>query len=296
MAIPTQPTKTTIVTEALKRYYNGATPTATEITRGEDYGLEKVKRDIMLIGKKWRPLATVAYRVTKDGVSKYALPSDYEAIISVSIMDGTHSGELTDADNVTNHTYTLAADEDISQDEAEGAYLLITAGTGVNQAVQIDDYSTTTKIATGAEAYATAPVATDDYLICTEQRDLAQEPIRRRDLLTYPINQAKPTHFFIGSDSTYGHIELYKCPDDVYGLQIRYYADLLRLDITGTLYATLLRRWAGVFEQGVYLWKLGEDDDRYGREFQIYNGMLKQLQKADMEDYYNPNMQITVDY
>lgn len=293
MAIPTAPTKTTIVTEALKRYYNGTAPSAAEITRGEDYGLEKVKRDIMLIGKRWRPLESIAFRVTKDGVSKYSLPADYEAIISVSILDGEHSGLLTGVTN-TSYLYTLAADEDISQDQAEGALLLISSGTGVNQAQQIDDYDTSTKIATGVEAFATAPVSGDGYLICNEQRDLVLDPMHRRDHITYPVAKGKPTNYFISADSSYGHMELYQCPDDVYGLQIRYYADLLRLDITGTLYTTLLRRWAGVFEQGVYLWKLGEDDDRFSREFQVYDGMLKQLQKSDLEDYYNPNLQMMV--
>lgn len=295
MAIPTAPTAATIVTEALTRYYNGATPSTAEVTRATSYGLEKVKRDIMLIGKKWRPLATVSYDITVDGVSKYALPSDYEAIIGISILDGIHTDALTAVDN-TSKLYTLATDEDISQDAAEGAYLLITAGTGVNQMVQIDDYDTTTKVATGSEAYSTAPVATDTYLIVDAQYELSQEPIYRRDNLVFPVDKGRPSTFFINPDSTYGHVELYKCPDDIYGVQVRYYADLLRVDITGTLYSTLLRRWAGVLEQGVYVWKLGEDDDRYEREFRIYDAMLRNLAKADLEDYYNPNLQIQVNY
>jgi hypothetical protein len=294
MAIPTQPTKTTISTEALRRFYNGATPPATEVTRAEDYGLEKVKRDIMLIGKKWRPLETLAWDITKEGVSKYTLPSDYEAIKSVTLLDGDHTGLLTGVDNVTTLAYTLAADEDITEEQAVGSYLLITSGTGVKQAVQIDDYSTTTKVVTGAEAFATAPVVGDGYMVVNWQRDLDIQPMVRREGITYATKTGKPTTCFISADSTYGHIEMYECADDVYGLRIRYFADLLRLDITGTLYSTLLRRWAGVFEQGVYVWKLGEDDDRYKTEWGVYDSMLRKLAAADLEDYYNPNLQIQV--
>jgi hypothetical protein len=289
-----QPTQTSICTEALKRYYNGATPNTTEITRAEDYGFAKVTRDIMLIGKKWKPLETTGFGVTSSGVSKYSLPSDCEEIKSVSIIKGLHTGLLTAVDNTTLYQYTLAADEDITEDEAVGALLLITSGTGANQALQIDDYSTATKIATCSASFTTAPVSGDGYMICNEQYNLDRQPIWRRDQITYPIQKARPSCFFTGSDATYGYMELYKCPDDVYGLQLRYFADLLRISTAGTLFSTILRRWAGVFEQGVYLWKLGEDDDRYSREFQIYDGMLKQLQKSDMEDYYNPNLQITV--
>jgi len=53
-------------------------------------------------------------------------------------------------------------------------------------------------------------------------------------------------------------------------LKIVYHADLRRLDTSSNLYDTILRRWADVFEQGVYTWALGEDDNRYEREFQVY--------------------------
>ena len=296
MAIPTQPTKTTICTEALKRYYNGATPTSAEITRAEDYGLEKVKRDIMLIGKKWRPLETVAYDITTSDVSRYVLPSDFEAIKNVTLLNGTHTGLLTDADNVTNFEFTLAADEDATQDQVEGAYLLITSGTGIDQAQEIDHYSATTKIAGVMEAFTTAPVTGDGYMIVDWQRDLDLQPISRREGITYASDVGTPTTVFMRSNATYGQIELYPVPDDTHGLRSRYFADLLRLDITGTLYNTLLRRWAGVFEQGVYVWKLGEDDNRYEREFRIYDAMLRKLAAADLEDYYNPNLSIEVNY
>lgn len=259
MALPTQPTAALIVTESLKRKLNGGTPSAADITRATDYGLEKVKRDIMMVNTLWRPLTKTYWTVTKDGVSRYTNPSDLEQHIKLELLDYNHSGLLTGVTNASK-LYTLAADEDASQGEAEGSWLLISSGTGANQAVQIDDYDTTTKVATGAEGFTVAPITGDGYLI---------------------INSAKNADYKSYDDSTYGYIELNEVPDDVYGLKYTYFSDLRRIDLTSTLYTTLLRRWAAVFEQGVYTWSLGEDDNRYEREFQIYDSMLKQLKARD---------------
>jgi hypothetical protein len=50
-----------------------------------------------------------------------------------------------------------------------------------------------------------------------------------------------------------------------------------------TIYETILRRWAGLFEQGVYVWKLGEDDDRFSSESQIYYTMLQATAAIDLD-------------
>ena len=277
MAIPTAPTASTICQEALTRKLNGATPATADITRATSYGLEKVKRDIMLVNTLWRPLIQTYYTVTKEGVSKYTNPTDLEQHIKLELLKYDHSGALTDVTNAS-YLYTLAADEDATQDEVEGKTLLITSGTGANQAQQIDDYSTTTKIATGLAAFTTAPVATDEYAIINEFKELTYDPLMRTGVYR---DKGEPSKYYPYDDSTYGYVELSQVPDAVYGLKYTYFADLRRVDITGSLYATLLRRWAAIFEQGVYVWTLGEDDDRYDREFQIYDSMLKQLKARD---------------
>jgi len=82
-----------------------------------------------------------------------------------------------------------------------------------------------------------------------------------------------------------GQLALHPVPDAVYGIRRRYYADLLKLDTDGTLYSTLLRKWANVFEQGVFVWKLLEDDDRYDTENKIYQQLLVNLQMTDLDGY-----------
>ena len=280
MALPTAPTAARIVEESLKRKLNGGTPSAADITRATDYGLEKVKRDIMMVNTLWAPMMKVAYGVTKEGVSKCTNPIDLEQHINIELLKYTHSGTLTGVTN-SSYLYTLAADEDAAVDEVEGKILLISSGTGANQGQQIDDYVVSTKVATGVEEFATAPITGSGYLIINESKLLEYDPLSRRSGIGDYSAKGEPSVFYPSSDATYGYAELYPVPDAVYGLKYTYFSDLRRLDLTASLYTTLLRRWAGVFEQGVYCWTLGEDDSRYEREFQIYDSMLKQLKARD---------------
>lgn len=285
MAAPTTPTKTRICTQALKRVLNGGTPNSTELTNAEDYGLEKVKRDIMMIGKTWRPLIKTAFKTLVVGKSHYDNPSDFEADFSISFMYGSHTGQATAG---AAGSITLAAAEDISVARAEGKYCFLTAGTGADQARVVYDYSTTTKVCTVSENWSTTPDNTSVYMICDQVRTLT--PMRQATYQQnpYPGRKGTPKRWANIESATYGQIALYPVPDVTAGIMRKYYADLMLLDITEgstTLYTAILTRWAGVFEQGVYVWKLGEDDDRYSVELETYQSMLISIMKYDMAGF-----------
>lgn len=280
MSMPTQPTATTIVTEALKRFLNGGVPDPDEVTRATDYGLEKVKRDIMGLGKTWKPLMETIYRMTKVGVSHYDNPADFEKDASVGLMDGTHTGVLTNVGSSS--VMTLAAAEDALQRECEGKVLLITSGNGVNQAQVIDDYVFATKIATLADGLTTTPNVLDGYMVVDSIKDLNEITIERYEQFRYPGVPAEPVRFVPIRNDTVGQIALHPVPDAVYGIKRRYFIDLMKLDVESTRYLSLLRRWANVLEQGVYVWKLAEDDDRYDAENQSYQNMLLTLMAHDL--------------
>jgi hypothetical protein len=282
MAAPTAPTKTTIATEALTRFLNGASPETDEITRAEDYGLEKVKRDIMNVGRTWRPLLRTVYDITVIGVSHYANPADFDSNYSVGYMSGDHSGVLATVTSTS--VVDLAAAEDVTKAQAEGKKLLITSGTGVDQSQVIDDYNITTKRATMAAAYDTLPVTGDGYIVVNSivpLRDMMS--IALYDRYQHPGIAGTPKRFIHIPNTTVGELALYPVPDAVGGLQRRYYADLMLIDITSAFYSTILRRWAGVFEQGVYVWKLGEDDDRYQEQNGVYQSMLIAMMANDLD-------------
>lgn len=293
MAIPTQPTAAIIVTEALSRKLNGATPATADVTRATSYGLEMVKRAIMNMGHLWKPLILTTYDVSIEGVSRYANDSDFEKYVSITIMEGSQTGTLSAVTDSQN--FVLAADEDVSKENAEGKFLLITSGTGVDQCEQIDDYTVSTKAVKLRAGYSTEPDTSSTYLICDEFRELEIKPMFRREGLVDYGRKDKPSMAVTYPDSTYGYFELYPVPDAVYGIKKTYFSDLRRLDITGDLYSTLLRRWAGVLEQGVYVWSLGEDDDRYPRESAIFAGMLQGLRARDLFMMDESNLQRTVD-
>lgn len=270
---------------------NGQTPTATEITRATDYGLEKVKREIMALGTTWRPLLVTDYKMTKVGVSQYDNPVDFEAYYSVEVMTGDHSGVLQAG---TTGSATLAASEDIVKEDAEGNWLLITAGTGVNQARQIDDYNETTKVCTMASAYATAPATSDTYLVANEFTQLRHTPLSLYTRYKLPGTPGTPERFTVIPDELYGELALYPVPDVAYGLRRRYYADLRRMDLDTTanpLYAKILRRWAEIFIQGVFVWSLSQDDSRLTAEIQTYQNMLQMLAKTDLDGFKDVDIQ-----
>jgi hypothetical protein len=92
----------------------------------------------------------------------------------------------------------------------------------------------------------------------------------------------KPSFFYPKGDADNGEFVLYPKPYRVsgipYGMQLRYYCDLMRLDLAGTLMATLYRRWRNIFVQGVYIKALqDDDDDRFEKEERRYKMLLTNL-------------------
>ena len=291
MTMPTAPTPTTIATAALQRFHNGQTPEAADVARGVSDGLEKVKRDIMTIGRKWRPLITTIYKALASGTSHYANPDDYDSEFSAALMRGMHTGNLSGVS--TSSVVALEAAEDITQANALGRWLLITSGTGVDQAQQIIRYEFSTKLAYMGAAFTTTPAPADGYLIVTNTQDLRWKHPKLYDKFAHPGSPGIPRAYTNIKNATTGYLALYPVPDQVYGLRRRYYADLQRMDTAGTLYITILRRWAGIFEQGVYVWKLGEDDDRFPTELQTYQMMLAALAQADLDEQPNVGAFVT---
>ena len=99
-------------------------------------------------------------------------------------------------------------------------------------------------------------------------------------------------------DSDDSEFYIYPVPDKVYGLKINYYTDMMELDITGTLMATLYKRARNVFIQGVYAKQLQDDDDQLApTELQRYNLMAQEFVFTETygKDLHNINMTVAVD-
>ena len=291
MAAPTAPTTTLIVTEAY-RQFGISSPTAGQLATAIAEGIEKVKRDIWAMGKRWKLLRTTQYIPIRKGVSRYANPSDFETDMvepGLSLLDGINSGVLQTA---AAGTATLAAADTAVQDDAEGKLLLITSGTGVNQAEQIDDYNATTKVATMRANWGTTPVTGDGYLIVNRQKPIEKFPRTRRNLIERPGDMGEPYEAYDMAAGAAGFIELYPVPQQAYGLKRDYYANLLLVDIVGTLYPYILRNWAGVLTQGVLAWLYeGYDDSRSQVAKVAYANMLNFLKAREIDGHDDSTLQ-----
>jgi hypothetical protein len=285
MAIPTAPTSTSIVTAAYKDF-GIASPTSAQITRAIDDGMEKVKRDLMNFGSTWKPLIKTGYIITRVGVSNYAVPTDYMKFLSCRIMEGTRTGTAT-AGSTT--TITLAASDTGSEAATVGKTILITGGAGSGQAAQADDYNATTRVLTFDAALSTAVDATSTYLIADEFKKLEDETLFDMADLELPHLPGKPTRVYHVPDEIEGRLHTDYTSDKVYGLQLRYYADLRKIDLSSTHYATFLRLAADVLTQGVFVWML-HDDTRYKTELAVYEDKKQNFARRYLYGYDLSNM------
>ena len=278
--IPEQPTPEAIVTEALRRFYNGGDPDADEIQRGIDYGIEKVKRDIMGAGKTWRPLIKTDYLITRPSIPHYANPADFEGFYTVGVMSQSHEGVIANVGDST--TLTLAPACTATKAEAEGKTLFIKTGTGALQARIIYSYNPTTKRCVLADALTTLPAPLDEYAIVNRIKDISYIQTARYDQFENPGKPGTPLRYTTLPDDSVGKTAFQPVPDTDYGIRRRYFVDLLKLDTDSALYMVILRRWAGLLEQGVLSWKLQEDDDRSQEQYGIYQAMLLHTMAHDM--------------
>lgn len=289
MSAPTQPTTTTIVTEAY-RQFGISNPSAGQLATAIAEGIEKVKRDIWELGKKWKLLQTTQYIPISQGVSRYANPSDFESDVqepAFSILDGVNSGVLQTADT---SNAVLASDATTDRGAVEGHLLLITSGTGVNQAEQVKDY-TFPPNAVMRTTWGVTPAGGDGYLVVDKHYPVAKLTRTRRNELTQPWYPGTPREVYQTGKGPGGYVELFPVPDRAYGLKRDYFSNLLLVDITSTLYNYILRDWAGVFTQGTLAWlSEGYDDTRAQRIKADYAAMLRMLGARELDGHDESNL------
>ncbi len=261
MALPTLPTVTTICQEAL--YKAGYTNIPSTIqSRAETKWMDELKSDIMLNNnknsRKLKSLFTTAYTITTIGTHRYSNPSDYSSDLNLLLMTGENTGiAQTGAVN----SVTLASNEDVTSDFIIGKYILMTGGTSLYSCSQVISYSETTKVATVSPDFVTAPMLNDTYMIIDRTRNLIEKDVVQFDIITNVVKSEPINYYPIGS-TTYGEFILYPTPDKVYGLQMRYFSNLLRIDLSSTLMSTLYEKWRSIWVQGIYMKALQDIDDK----------------------------------
>ena len=286
MSLPTTPTLTLIVNEGLKRAGYPSGGSATQQTQAEGW-VEETKWDIWsrLSGKRLKALMATSYGVTADGVSRYALPSDFESFYSLAILDGVNTGT---ASAVSASSVTLGAA--VGEDFIQGKLLLLTSGTGVGNCSQVSSYATLVASLT-PNFNGSSFDGTEKYMIVDSIYKLKEKELIIKDLETDYSVKGRPEYYFpfgqanSDSDET-GEFELFNTPDDIYGVQLRYFVNLSLTDLASNLMATLYRRWYAVWIQGVIYRALQQDreSNRATLEYQKYQKMVSDLINGELYD------------
>lgn len=122
--------------------------------------------------------AWTATAITFDAIPKYAFNIDFHTNNGSTLTPSAVSGNITLTASTTHHdsgaaqagtstTITLKSTASVTDDVYNGMYVTITSGTGSGQIRLIEDYVGSTKVATVATAWTTAPDSTSNYSVTT---------------------------------------------------------------------------------------------------------------------------------
>ena len=266
MAVPGDLTSTIICTEAFYKAGNGS-PSNAEITRAEGYHLREVINDIWTRRDehgnpvKYKILQSTEIKLTTIGISKYSFGSDFDDEISISFLNGSHTGTATAGDSTE---ITLEDDEDATVAEVEGKHILTTGGTGTTQLRQVTDYDDPddeTYVATTTPAWTTNPDSDTTYRIINLVTELVEDSTLGMGALGASFATGNPSGYArITEDNTDYFITDKPPTASTFGFLIRYYANPNALDLAGTVMTRLYNNWQNALTLGVAS-KIAQNDD-----------------------------------
>ena len=289
IAVPADPTTTTIVTEALRRG-GRVNPTSAEITSAIDNQLQEVKSDIRRFAGRHPDLLATSVTTVRRGVSIYAWPTDARSIRTITLLNAeTDDDWRGTAQTATASTITLTATFDQDPLDVIGRWIVTLSGTGAEQYRQINAYDNATKVATiGVDGdWDTTPDSTTIYMIVNDHHQLWQiDKPTEWDRIRTPWSRSTPSRAaIVGLE-----INLNFSPDigetnnlsdnDPFPFAILwdYWFDIDRLDENLPPFIRLLREWRSLWIQGIAVKTMQRfDDDRYVTELGVYQVMLDGL-------------------
>lgn len=275
MAVPSNPTATSIVTQALRRA-GRTNPSNTQIQEALEHQLQEVKADIMLIASTHPHLRTTATTMTTRGQQRYAIPADANEHIGISLLNGPDDWRGTAQGGSPTAIILASSMSTASSDDLVGKYILITSGAGEEEYREIIGYDAGTQTASVDTQWVSTPNAASTYLVVTQYQQLwPSDTSTELDRIDASTVLGTPQIASIYSQE----FMLYPVPDkSTYGLMNRYWVDLSKLDEESDLFIQLLREWRSVWVQGVAVKSMQRfDEDRYQSESSVYKLMLDLL-------------------
>ena len=272
MAIPSDPTVASIVTEALKRG-GRVSPSAGQISDATEHQFREVKADITQRSARHSVLETQYVTATVDGQSRYTWPTEADDIRSVTLIrsdSDTYWQGTASAGAAT--TITLHASFSQNDLDVRGKFIYLLGGTGANQFAQVVSYDNGTKVATVDRTWVTNPASGTLYHL-----GLAHDKIYTfdkpwgYDVLNAPFSRGTPRYAApVGRE-----IWLDRAADRIYALWWDHWANLDRLDEAGTVFVRHLREYRSLWVQGIAVKTMQRyDEDRYQLELSVYDSML----------------------
>lgn len=272
MAIPSDPSVTSICTEALKRG-GRTTPNSEQIASATEHQFREVKADITQRSARHQSLETQVCSLGIAGLSRHVWPTDADEIRSMQVvsgpLDGAWQGNLTASSSTT---VTLSASFDQATENVRGRFIFILTGTGAGQFAQIINYNNSTKVATVDRVWATTPSSTAFYLVGLRHNKLYSfDKPWGYDILSAPYSVGIPTRAApVGREMWTDY-----AMDVNYTIWWDYWANLDRLDEAGSVFIRHLREHRSLWVQGIAVKTMQRyDEDRYQVELQVYQDML----------------------
>lgn len=277
MALPTDPTATTIVTEAWNSAGESA-PTAAQLTRATGQWMQEILNHIWMESvrtgnTRLKTLQETLVDVSTTGVKTWALGEAMDEELEVEVLDGSR---YSTAQAATSTTLTLAAADTGTSASTLGRWVLITSGTGVGEIKQVTAFDSTTKIATVESAWTATPTASSTYLVVDREYQL--DEIDLSEMGTQAQTAGRPTAF-----AKYNRQLFFDRPWDraTYGIRLRYFMNIHQVDLVEgatTRITRIYRNWQDVLKQGI-LWKAlrDQDDQRYQAEYQLFEAKVAAL-------------------
>lgn len=284
MAAPAAPTLVSVVTEGLEKagYSSPATNQTAPYTRATDEWMAEIKNDIWTVAKDLKFLQNTSLFVITEGEGLKSCPSDYESYLSMQMLECTHFGVCQAGGSTT--TAKLASDEDITSSYPVGKEIIVylTADKSTAYSSFVTGFNTSTKIATFSPAIAVSPDATYSYMVIDAYKPITERQVIRMEEIYRFAERGIPYEFYPVGDDDNGEFYLYPVPywDDSVprAIRQRYYANVMTLDLAGTLMATLYYRWRNVFVQGIKAKAYDNDDDkRADKEERKYWNQLRTM-------------------
>lgn len=290
MAIPSLPTALSLVTEGLRQagIFN---PTPTQLATYQNEVLEQLKNELWASVKQMKPLMTFSYAVLVAGQSRYSCPSDFASDMSMVIMTGLVTGSVLGA---TTNTLVVPAALSLSADQSIGKDLLIVSGTASAACSQIVGVSTNNDgsfLITVYPNLQATPDTTSSFMIVDNQYPVEQDHIANYDKFR-SAGLDRPRKFFPMGDEDFDEF-IFDVPPDatrIYGVRMRYFVNIMTLDLASTLMSTLYQKFREYWIKGIKAQALMDNDDTRGTSALQERNM--KLQELIMSQQYGTDIHV----